>query len=119
MGLHHPRDVPRNGGRDGPDRRDLCGRRRAVRQIAPQPFEFGGDCCALAFEEISDGVAEALVGNEMCGAGDYRLITPADLVLALGARLNGSQAVLDRPFDRPIITKLEVKERTLLGTAPV
>src|SRR5690349_8784017 len=55
----------------------------------------------------------------MGAAGDHRLIAARDLVLALGARLDTAQAVVDRPFDGLVIAELEVEKRHLLGAAPV
>ena len=55
----------------------------------------------------------------MGGPGDDRLIAPAKLVLALGAGLDRRKLVIDRPFDRLVIAKLEVKVRDLADRAPI
>ena len=54
----------------------------------------------------------------MRAPGDHRLIAAGDLVLALRAGLDACEPVLDRPFDRLIIAKLEMEERHLLGAVP-
>src|SRR5690242_12735386 len=49
----------------------------------------------------------------------YRLIAARDLVLALRPGLDRLQAMIDRPFDRAIVTELEVQEGQVINTAPI
>src|SRR5437868_9253948 len=117
MGFHHAGDVPRHGRRTPARRRDLV--RRAVGEVAPQPFDFGRDALAFGFQELGNRVTEAPVRNEVRAPGDYRLVAARNLVLALRAGLNASEAMVDRPFDRLVIAEFEVEEWHFLGAAPV
>src|SRR5256885_9526735 len=117
MGFHDAGDVPRHGRRTPARRWDLF--RRAVGDVAPQPFDFGRDALAFGFQELGNGVTEAPVRNEVRAPGDYRLVAARNLVLALRAGLNASEAMVDRPFDRLVIAELEMEEWHFLDAAPV
>src|SRR5437868_9508425 len=55
----------------------------------------------------------------MRAPGDHRFIAASDLMLALSAGLDASEAVIDRPADRLVIAELEMEERHFLAAAPV
>ena len=59
LGLHHACNVPRNGRCERPNRARLFGRRGAIGQVAPQPFDLGSHAFALRFEELGDRIAKA------------------------------------------------------------
>ena len=55
----------------------------------------------------------------MRALGHHRLITARDLVLALGARLDALEALLDRPLDGAVVAELKMEEGDLLDAAPI
>ena len=90
-----------------------------IGQIAAEPFGLGRDSLALRLQELRNRIAEALIRDEMRAGRDHRLVAARDLVLALRSSLHRGKPVLDRPFDRPVIAKLEVEERNLVGRSPI
>jgi hypothetical protein len=55
------------------------------------------------------------MGDEVSRVRRGRQVAALDLVLALGARLDARDAVLDREFDGAVVAQLEVKEGDLLA----
>ena len=79
----------------------------------------GVDRLPLALEVLLDGVAELPVGDVVRRPGDGRLETTADFVLALGARLEARDAVLDTELDALVVAGLEMQAVVIRGRSPV
>src|SRR6202011_3026261 len=74
---------------------------------------------ALMLEIIGNRAAQAGIGDVVRRKSRLRKITARDLVLALGAGLDGFQAAPDRKVDRLVIADLEMQERVMFDSAPV
>src|SRR5665213_3482539 len=74
---------------------------------------------AFTGEIFGDRALEPGMGDVMRRIGRVGQVAARELVLALGARLNAREFVLDRVFDRLIVADLEMQEGMVLDGAPV
>src|SRR5260370_5707818 len=74
---------------------------------------------ALMPEIVRYRAAQIGVGDVVRGIGGLRQIAACDLVLALGAGLDGLQAAPDRKIDGLIVADLEMQKRVMFDRAPV
>src|SRR5258708_8230818 len=79
----------------------------------------GVDRLPLALEVLLDGVAELPVRDVVRRPGDGGLETTADFVLALGARLEARDAMLDTELNALVVAGFEVQAVLIGGPAPV
>src|SRR6478752_4435507 len=82
-------------------------KRRGVAELARGLRDIG----AFMPEIVRYRAAQIGVGDVMRGIGGLRQIPARDLVLALGAGLDGFQAAPDRKVDGLIIADLEMQKR--------
>ena len=73
----------------------------------------------LAQRKIADGRGKSLVRNEMRRARQSRYKSPRHLVLALRARLEALQLVLDAILDSLVVAGLEMQAVVIAAGPPV
>src|SRR4051794_32819215 len=93
----------------------ILAERRHRRKLVPDRAHIG----ALALEIIRDRAAQRRVGDVMAGKRGDRKVAARELVLALRARFDAREAMLNGVIDRLVITELEMQERMVLDRAPV
>ena len=94
-------------------------RRLAVGDVRLHLVRIGSTAAPSLRKVVRDGRAKLRIGDVVRRPGERRLEAAAHLVLALGARLEASDAALDAELDALVVAGFEMQAVVVGGGAPV